>query len=422
MFVLVLSLLTLASAQQPPAASPPPLSMKAAVDEAIANNPDLKMLRAEIAVAAQRPAQERGFPAPMVEGQIWQWPINTLNPSNVAMYMVMGEQELPGRGKRAAREAVAKKDIQVAEAAVPVRARDVIAGVQRAFADLFLARKAIGISMRTGEILRQMADASQVRYASARGEQQDVLKTLVEISRLEADRVMLRERAQMAEAQLNTLMARPADAPIGPLVDPAPPVPLPDAGALQRLAVERQPELALSRISIERAEAAEAMAKRERAPDYVIKGGYMLMPRDRDAWTASFSVSWPNAPWAKGRTTAAIAEASAEITASRARYDAVAASLRLMVQEAWVRASSAATRAELLKTSVIPQAMHARESTQVGYQADRGDLLSFIDSQRAAVEAELEYYGALADFERARADLERAVGVPINSTISGGVQ
>jgi outer membrane protein TolC len=415
MFVLCLSLLALASPQDPP-----PLTMRAAVEEAMANNPDLRMLRAEIAVAQQRPAQERGLPPPMLEGQIWQWPINTLNPSNVAMYMIMGEQELPGRGKRAAREAVALKDVQLAEAALPVRARDIIASVQRAYADLYLARKAIDVSARTGDILKQIAEASQVRYASARGNQQDVLKAVVELSRLEAERVMLRERAQMAEAQLNTLLARPADAAVGPLADPPPPAPLPDAAALQRLAVERQPELALSRVSIERAEAAEAMARRERAPDYVVKGGYMLMPKDRDAWTASFSVSWPNAPWSKGRTTAAVAEAGAEIGAARARYEALTSALRLMVQEAWVRAASATARADLLKSSVIPQALHAREAAQVGYQSDRGDLLSVIDSQRAAVDAELEYYGALADFERARADLERAVGVPI--VPGGGVQ
>ena len=418
MFVLCLSLLALAPPQEPP-----PLTMRGAVEEAIANNPELRMLRAEIAVAQQRPAQERSLPAPMLEGQIWQWPINTLDPSNVAMYMVIGEQELPGRGKRAAREAVALKDVQLAEAAVPVRARDIVAGVQRAYADLYLARKAIEVSARTGEILKQVADATQVRYAAARGGQQDVLKAIVELSRLEAERVMLRERAQMAEAQLNTLLARPADAAVGPLADQPAPAPLPDTATLQRLAVERQPELALSRVAIERAEAAEAMAKRERAPDYVVKGGYMLMPKDRDAWTASFSVSWPNAPWSRGRAAAAVAEASAGIGAARARYDALTSGLRLMVQEAWVRAASATARAELLKTSVIPQAMHAREAAQLGYQSDRGDLLSVIDSQRAAVDAELEYYGALADVERARADLERAVGVPLLSIVPlGGVQ
>ena len=417
MLLFCLSLLTPpAQPQDPPA---PPLTMQAAVDEAIAHNPDLEVLRAEIRVAEQRPAQQRGLPPPMLEGQIWQWPIDTINPADAAMYMVMGQQTLPGRGKRASAEALALKDVQLAEAAVPVGARDIVASVQRAYADLYLARKAIDISVQTAAILKQVADASQVRYAAAHGQQEDVLKALVEISRLEAERVTLSERARTIEARLNTLLARPAEAPIGPLVEPGR-IPLPDPATLQRLAVERQPELSLSRLAIERAEAAEAVAARGFAPDYAIKAGYMVMPRNRDAWTASFSVSWPNAPWSKGRTTAAVAEASAGIAVARARYDALTSSLRLMVQDAWVRASSAASRAELLRSSVIPQAKHALEAAQVGYQGDRGDLLTVIDSQRAAVDAQLAYYGALADFERARADLERAVGVSMASIVPGG--
>jgi cobalt-zinc-cadmium efflux system outer membrane protein len=422
MLLFYLSLLTLPALPQP-ALSGPTLTMRAAVEEAVANNPDLRVLRAEIRVAEQRPAQQRGLPPPMLEGQIWQWPIDTVNPADAAMYMVMGQQLLPGRGKRGLAEALARKDLELAEAAVPVRARDIVASVQRTYADLYLARKAIEISGRTAAILKQVADASQVRYAAARGEQQDVLEAIVEMSRLEAERVTLSEQARVLEARLNTLLARPAEAPVGPLADPAPPAPLPDPATLQRMAVERQPDLARSRVAIERAQAAEALAGRLRAPDYTIKAGYMLMPRNRDAWTASISVSWPDAPWSKGRTAAAIAEASADVAAARARYDAAAASLRLMVQEAWVRAAAAAARADLLKGSVLPQANHALEAAQIGYQGDRGGLLSVIESQRAAVDAELDYYGALADVERARADLERAVGVPIHSlTAAGGAQ
>jgi hypothetical protein len=39
----------------------------------------------------------------MFETQIWGWPITTLNPIRTDMYMFMAEQELPGKGKRAAR-------------------------------------------------------------------------------------------------------------------------------------------------------------------------------------------------------------------------------------------------------------------------------------------------------------------------------
>lgn len=43
----------------------------------------------------------------MAEAQIWQWPLNTLNPANTDMYMFMVTQDLPGRGKRDLRAAVA---------------------------------------------------------------------------------------------------------------------------------------------------------------------------------------------------------------------------------------------------------------------------------------------------------------------------
>ena len=62
----------------------------------------------------------------MAEAQIWQWPINTLNPVNTNMYMFMVTQDLPGRGKRELRAAVAEKDIALAENDVTVRARQVV--------------------------------------------------------------------------------------------------------------------------------------------------------------------------------------------------------------------------------------------------------------------------------------------------------
>src|SRR5256885_8942761 len=74
----------------------PPVSLGGLLQEAASKNPDLIALRKQIEVARQRPAQERGLNPPMAEAQIWQWPINTLNPANTNMYMLMFSQDLPG--------------------------------------------------------------------------------------------------------------------------------------------------------------------------------------------------------------------------------------------------------------------------------------------------------------------------------------
>src|ERR1700680_3648936 len=93
----------------------PPLSLPAALDEALAKNPDLIALRAQLPVVRTRPAQERALMPPMVEGTVWQWPINTLNPANTNMFMFMLGQDLPGRGQRDLRAAVAAQEETLAE-------------------------------------------------------------------------------------------------------------------------------------------------------------------------------------------------------------------------------------------------------------------------------------------------------------------
>src|SRR5439155_21467854 len=165
----------------------PPLSLQTAVDAAVASNPDLLALRAQLPVVREKPAQARTLTPPTLEGTIWQWPVNTLNPTNTNMYMFMLGQELPGRGKRDLRAAVADKDVALAERDVAIRERDVVNDVKHAYASLFIARKAIDVHLASVDLLRQIADVSQARYAAGRNSQQDVLKAFVELSTVHND-------------------------------------------------------------------------------------------------------------------------------------------------------------------------------------------------------------------------------------------
>jgi outer membrane protein TolC len=391
----------------------PPLTLREALDEALRRNPELTALRHQFEAARQRPAQERSLMPPTFEAQIWAWPIDTLSPASADMFMFTLGQDLPGFGKRRLRAAVAEKEAELASAEIAVRARDVVDRVKRAYAELYLARKAIEIRLADVRLLRQLADISSARYETGRISQQDVLKAVVEISRLHQDLVGLDEQARLAAARLNVLLDRPPDAPIGPLQEPRDRVALPPAGDLQRIALERQPELRAARLALERAEAALAAAERERRPDFFVRGGYMVMPRGTDAWTFTAGLTWPTAPWARARVEARVAETRAEIEAARARLRAAENGIRLAVQEAYVRARAAEQRAALLRTSVIPQSEQTLEVSRAAYQTDRVDFLALIDNQRTLVDARLEYYRALSDLEQALADLERAVGMEI---------
>jgi cobalt-zinc-cadmium efflux system outer membrane protein len=391
----------------------PPLTLDAALDEALEKNPTLIALRRQFEAARLRPAQERFLMPPTFEAQIWQWPISSIRPAQPTMIMFTAGQDIPGRGKRGARAAVLEKEAEVTESEIAVRARDVVDEVKRVYAELFLARTHIDIHLANVDLLRQFADISEAKYTTGRISQQDVLKAVVEISKLHDDLVVMDERARIAEAQLNTLLDHPPDAPIGPVGAPHERVILPASSELQRMALERQPELRNALLQRERAEAALAAARTEYKPDFFVGGGYFLMPRDRDSWTATVGISWPKAPWSRGRLDARVAEAAADIETARARERVVENAIRLAVQDAYVRVQSAAQRAALLRTSIVPQSEQTLEVSRVAYQADRVDFLALIDNQRLLLDVQLAYYRAVSDLEQAIADLERAVGTEL---------
>ena len=419
-FALALSVFPLSPASQdhPPRAEGPPLTLEAALDEALAKNPELIALRRRFDTAQTRPAQERFLAPPTFEAQIWQWPINTLDPRNTDMYMFMASQEIPGRGKRRLREAVAEADAALAEADIAVRARGIVDQVKRTYAELFLARKAIEVHHASVELLRQLADVAQAKYTTGRISQQDVLKAVVELSRVHDHLITLEEQAQLAEARLNTLLDRPAGAAVGPLPPPRERTLLPPAETLQQLALDHQPELTVARLGVERAAAGVAVAKHDTRPDFFVMGGYMLMPHHRsDAWMAKVGITWPGAPWSRGRIDARRREAEAEVAVADAEVAAVRNALRLAVQQAYVRVKSAERRAALLRTTIVPQSEQILEVSRAGYQTDRVEFLAIIDNARVRLDARLDYYRALSDLEQALADLERAVGAPLPSSM-----
>ena len=398
----------------------PPLTLAAAIQEAQAKNADLIVLRQQIGVMRQRPAQEHALNPPMAEATIWQWPINTLNPANTNMYMFLLGQEIPGRGKRDLRAAVAEKDVALAETDVTVRARQVVNDIRQAYASLFIARKAIDVHLASVDLLRQIADVSEAKYATGRISQQDVLKPVLELSKLHNDILTFEEQATIAGARLNVLIDRAPDSPIGPLVDPQDATALPAVADLQRMALEHQPELQRARVEIERAEAELAVAKRDYKPDFSVQGGYLVMPNQTDALLARVGITWPTAPWSRGKLDARVFEHTAVVETTKARERALENMVRLAVQEAYARATTAQARAALLRSTIMPQSRQTLEVSRVGYQTDRVDFQAVIDNERTLLDSQLDFYRALSDFEMAVGDLERAVGadLPTSTTVA----
>jgi outer membrane protein TolC len=384
-----------------------PLTLRAALAEATARNPELVALRQQFEAVRGLPVQERFLGPPMLEAQIWGWPITTANPVRTDMYMFTVEQEIPGRGKRAARTLVAERDAELTRQQIAIRANQLLGELRQAYVELFFTREAFAQYTRQAKLLDDVAETATLRYAAGEGAQHHTIVALVEVANLEKERIAATARAQAAEARLNTLMGRPASQAVEPL---APVVAAVSPDDVEARALGRHPDVALVAAEVAREEAELERLRGDRRPDFVVGGGYMLIPGEAGSWTARAGITWPNAPWARGRLTAAIEAQSKRVEAVKARSAVISAQLRQAVREGVVRLNAAERHMRLIESTVRPQIEHAFELTRLAYGAGEGSFGDMLDARRTLLSTELEYLEARANVARARADLETAAG------------
>jgi len=392
----------------------PPLRLEDAVREALDRNPGVEAAERRVDPLRSRPAQVASLQPPILQAQIWQWPINTLNPANTNMYMLMATQELPRQGKRTALTTLANAETRVAETAIDVSKRDVVEAVSASYWDLFLARRATSIHLASADLLHRLTDAAEAKYGAGRASQQDVLRPTVEATKLHNDLLDFDRDAAQAAYRLNALMNRPLDAPIGRLGAPSESTLTSSLEDLQAQADRDQPDLRASRAEVDHAHAQLEVARTAKTPDWSVGGGYMLLPRQTDAWLGNVSVSWPGAPWARRGLDARTAEATAAKSAAESDVAAVVNRVRMAVADAYARIKTAEARAALIRTTLLPQARQAFAASTSAYEADRGDVLSVIESERTLLDAQLSYDRALVEWRIALVALERAIGSPVS--------
>jgi cobalt-zinc-cadmium efflux system outer membrane protein len=223
------------------------------------------------------------------------------------------------------------------------------------------------------------------------------------------DAIEWRQRARIAETQLNALMGRAPDAPVPPLA--AADAAIADAADAERVALASNPDLSMASVALDREESELARLRGERRPDYVVGGGYMLQPGMAGAWTARAGITWPNAPWSRGRINTEVAAQEQRVEAARAQRDALELSIRRSVREAALKLDAGRERVRLLETTVLPHIRQAVDVATVAYQSNRGEYLDLLDSQRLFLTTRMDLIAAQADVQRAAAELESAIGL-----------
>jgi outer membrane protein TolC len=397
--------LAASSAQGETAAGTDPL-LESLVQEALTRNPDLLAAAEEARAARTRPAQARALPDPMLSlaytndgigPSLGEMPMSTLG--------FMWSQELPWPGKRRLRSDIAEREAGGVEQQVARVRLSVGAAVRRAYYGLLQSRALVALSREQGELWRQIEGVARARYAVGQGAQQDVLRVQVEVTRvgqLEAEQEA-EERIRLAE--LNRLLGRAREEPL----ETAAALPLrPAAEPLERAlarAREISPELAASRLAVERARLAVALARKEWKPDLTLQGGYMNRGGLDPMWQAGV---WITLPLARRRRAEGVAEAEARLRAAERQVEVVELQLRFRTTERLAQLAAAQRIAELYENGIVPQDRMSVEAAVASYQAGRVPFVAVLEALATLYGDRSTLVRLLAGHARTRASLGEA--------------
>src|SRR5262249_39633258 len=175
---------------------------------------------------------------------------------------------------------------------------------------------------------------------------------------------------------------------------------LPPFAELKQIALDHRPELKALEATTRQLETKVRLAEKNYKPDFSVGAGYMLMPSgstNRNGYMAELSF---NLPWlSRSKHDSEILEAQSEVTVQRAELATQQAVIFQEIQEALIRANTAARLVEIYRDTLRPQAQATLHAASAAYQTDQTDFLNLIDSQNTALDVEYSYYRTLAEFD-----------------------
>jgi outer membrane protein TolC len=390
------------------------LKLSEAVTEALEKHPEIQLLRQRLQVVSARTKQAPYLEDPEIAFQLGGVPLSNPTSFNQSDFNSIGiRQKLPFFGKLGLKEQIAQQELRVTEQDLRAKEREIISMVKMAYADLFMAQKAIEILREQLEIMRTIIRATEARYQVGRVTQQDVFKALLEQSEIMNQLINVEAESNAAQARLNSAMYRPPRSAVQLPADLAVPSVDLSLSGLDELALTNRPQLKGAEEEIGRSERMYQLAERNRKfPDFMVGWDYWRMPTEmqKDRYGAMINITIPFSPWTIGRRNYEVEESLAEVRAAKANRDAVRNLTLREVGESQAKVEAARRSIQIYSEGLLTQAELSFRAAMAAYQTGRVEFVTLLEAQRALRDARMGYYKATVGFIQNLADLERVVG------------
>ena len=406
-----------AFAQQQQRSDTLPLTRAAAVQFALQRNPQLEVAREQVAEFRAVKVQAAAIPDPSLTASLDEEP-GLFRSATTGQKNIGATLQVPFPDKIRLRGAVAGADVKSAEANYAALQRQIASLTAQQYDSLLLALRRRSDLTEAQTLANDFLKRTQARFDAGTAPRLDVIKAQVDVAG--AANALISNERDIANAYsgLNRFMGRPLGAAIVATDSLNVPPSLPALEILEAQALAARPELAGLMAERQGARSATTLAREFWLPDLTLGFGRDVTGNSGPGlFSTGLAFPLPLMFWQHTR---------GEISQSQHRERELAASYRDLeaavsqdVRTTYASASTALRQAIYIRDELLPSAREAYRSTAASYAIGGSSAFEVIDARRTLLDAESQYADALASANTSRSDLERAVGVPLETIATG---
>lgn len=395
-------------------------NLPALVDAALSNNPELKSSQARWQMFTSKAKQAGALDDPMfmfkLQNMMAREPF-VFNKDPQSAKVIGISQQLPFWGKRGLKQEVAQYEAESYKWVIEERRLELTRMVKETYFQIYAVDKSLEIIDKNLQIITDFTTIAESKYSVGQGVQQDIFKAGLEKSKMLDMQITLRQQRKSLEANLNYLLYRPGNTPVGTIADFNLPQFSLTSEQLNATALEKRPQIKSLASLVNKGQASQRLAQKEFYPDFNLALEYMFREASmNDPGYNMFSVGVTfNLPFQLERRRAMVAESKSETTMAAEELNGLKNNIGFTINDTLAQLERRRKLVELYKGGIIPQAEQSLESAVISYRVSKVDFLTLLDGRMTLFNYERELYESQAEYMMKLAQLEAAVGTDLGA-------
>jgi outer membrane protein, heavy metal efflux system len=399
----------------------PSLSLPDLLEFAYVNNPSISASRESWQIFIENYRIGKSYPDPQLMTAFYPSPIETrLGPQDWNLTL---SQAIPFPGTLSQRGKVLEKEVRISKLKLDKTVKAMVTQVASAYYELAYVQTAIGVAKANLDLNLTLSKISRNAYAQDKALFYDVSRAQAQTAQIQYDILLFQELEQTQKTQINALLNRSPDDPLGNARDALPREVAYSLQEIYDLAMLHQEDILIADETIEQSREAIRLSKLETLPSFKLGLFYAGIGQPEvanppvnagdDALGISLGL---NLPLWFGKNKSRTVRAVAAREKAKADKQVSANQIKARISRIWFKLQNSKRLMTLYEQELIPQALASVQTAETWFQEGEGSFSDFLEVQATAYNFQLSLARARADYSQSLVGLEQMAGVVLNVT------